>query len=144
MRKIYWDVWGRDAGQIVTLYRPQVAGAAEGFEGEAEGLRLSRDASDCRWCLTFRDREIATGYEAMPDVARAIAIKRISLGASRASDIPSRITVSRLPGGPRRYLAECGGCSGEGSSARIAIRRLMEDIKHDREIRREEIRLGRT
>ena len=63
---------------------------------------------------------------------------------SRASDIPSGVTVSRLPVEPRRYIAECGGCSGEGSSARIAIRRLMEDIKHDEEMRREEIRPGRT
>lgn len=81
MQGIYWHVRERDAGQIVTLYRPQVAGAAEGVEGEAEGLRLSRDASDCRWCLTFRGASIATGHEAMPDVARAMAIKRISLGA---------------------------------------------------------------
>ena len=51
-----------------------------------------------------------------------------------------RITVSRLPVTPRRYIAESGGCSGEGSSPRIAIRRLLTDILHDRQLAREEVR----
>lgn len=85
MQRIFWSVWGRDQGQAVTLYRPQVAGAAEGAEGDADGLRLTHDGSSRMWRLTFRGREIAEGSEAIPDVDKALRLKRLSLGVARSA-----------------------------------------------------------
>lgn len=76
---IFWNVEGKNQGQIVTEYYPQVSGAAEGQEGEAKGIRLICDASDGDWQVTREGHQIARGNrfagEYPPNVEEAIKIK---------------------------------------------------------------------
>ena len=74
---LYWHTTRRNQGQIVTDSQPQIAGAAEGAEGPAKGLRLTTDASDRTWELRKGRRVVATGNLAdgpAPTVAEAMAL----------------------------------------------------------------------
>jgi hypothetical protein len=79
MQRIFWSVWRRDQGQAVTLYRPQVAGAAEGVEGDADGLRLTHDGSTGFWSLYRGTEEIASANGPMPEVDFAIRVANGSI-----------------------------------------------------------------
>ena len=82
MSQIYWAVERQNQGQIVEEHYPQVAGAAEGYEGDAKGLRLVIDRSDRSWAVyadAKMNHEIASGNmrsNVPPTVEESIAIRR--------------------------------------------------------------------
>lgn len=77
-RRLFWMALGRNQGQIVTEHQPQVAGAAEGYEGKAKGIRLITDASDQTWQIFKGKRLVASGdykgANAIPSVDDALAM----------------------------------------------------------------------
>lgn len=74
-KTLFWSAIGRNRGQIVTEYQPQVAGAAEGDEGRAAGLRLMTDTSDNSWRLYRRGQLIGSGRGNLPTVEAAMLVK---------------------------------------------------------------------
>lgn len=77
-QRLFWLVLGRNQGQIVAEHQPQVAGAAEGNEGKARGIRLITDASDLSWQIFKGKRLVACGdykgSNAIPSVDDAMAM----------------------------------------------------------------------
>ena len=75
VNNVFWSVLGRNQGQIVTEYQPQVAGASEGNEGRARGLRLFVDGSDKSWHVYRRGKLVSQGHGNPPTVQAAMLIK---------------------------------------------------------------------
>lgn len=83
-RNIVWNTEGRNQGQIVTEMYPQLAGAGEGNEGPAKGLRLTYDACDGEWVLRKGKKEIARGNRFQgQDLPTVIEAMQMAKAASR-------------------------------------------------------------
>ena len=74
MNRKHWQTLAQHQGQIVEVRQPQVAGRAEGEEGQVK-LRLKIDHGDGSWTLTRKGKEIASGRkDGPPTVDAAIAM----------------------------------------------------------------------
>lgn len=124
---LHWRVRPVDQGQIVTRSSPQIAGAAEGEEGPAHGLRLVSDASDRTWRLEADGVEVASGRGDGPGVELAMHIAGRTAAIYRAYDRttewsgPIRQSVSAALADAARHNRGCAG-QGRYGSAIVALR----------------------
>jgi hypothetical protein len=119
--------WALDTFQIVTHMLPQVAGAAEGEEGPAMGLRLVADGGDRTWTLEVDGVQVATGKGDVPSVERAMYLAGRVAAIYRAFDTttewsgPIRQNVSAALADAARHNQGCSDQGGYGSAI-VALR----------------------